>query len=368
MPQEEHQLGDGTFGGAVIAADDACLKQLEAGFVAAHLYRTAGALGDVDDDDVAFGGFLQLLYEPVFLRGVARAVGFQYHCFQVGDVKYGVYDAFLYAGEEGKHHHVGVKQVVGFHRTGGVGATDEVLVVADVDACFGQRGIIEGAEGVEILGIYLGGPVAPHQFVFEEDADFGYHGRTVGTAGGGNFDGGDEVLLAVRAQGADGQLRAGQDDRLAQVFQHEAQGRGGIGHGVCAVQDDKAVEALVVIVYDFDYLGPHQRLHVRRIDGRVELVGADVVVEPFQFGHMAKQVVEVEVLQRTGLRILYHADGSACVNKKDGRIVVCHNFEELMFFGYKSKEKDRDTLYISAYFIADASKDKGKSLSTPRIS
>ena len=64
----------------------------------------------------------------------------------------------------------------------------------------------------------------------------------------------------------------------------------------------------------------------------------------------------------------HHADGSACVDKKDGRIVVCHNFEELMFFGYKSKEKDRDTLYISAYFIADASKDKGKSLSTPRIS
>lgn len=50
MSQEEHEFGDGTFGGTVIAADDTCLEKLQTGFVTSHLNGATLALGDVDDD------------------------------------------------------------------------------------------------------------------------------------------------------------------------------------------------------------------------------------------------------------------------------------------------------------------------------
>lgn len=40
-----------------------------------------------------------------------------------------------------------------------------------------------------------------------------------------------------------------------------------------------------------------------------------MVVEALQFGNMLQQLVEVEVLKRTGLRIFYHSDSSASVNQ-----------------------------------------------------
>lgn len=67
MPQEEHEFGDGTFGGTVIAADDTCLEKLQTGFVTSHLDGATLALGDVDDDNATFAGFFQLADEPFFL-------------------------------------------------------------------------------------------------------------------------------------------------------------------------------------------------------------------------------------------------------------------------------------------------------------
>ena len=52
-------------------------------------------------------------------------------------------NAFLNAWEKGQYHHVGVQKVVGLHGTGGVRLPDEMFVVADVDAGFGQCGIVE---------------------------------------------------------------------------------------------------------------------------------------------------------------------------------------------------------------------------------
>lgn len=204
---------------------------------------------------------------------------------------------------------------MGLHRARRVGASDEVFLVTDVDAHLGQRRIVERAEGIEILRIDFGGTVAAHQLVLEEDADFGHHGRAVGAAGGGYLDGGDEVLLAVGTQHADGQLRTGQDDGFRQILEHEAQGTGRVGHGVGAVQDDETVVVVVVAADDFHNLGPEFRLHVRRVDGWVELVGGDVAVEAFQFGHMLEQLVEVEALQSTCFGILNHADGTAGINQ-----------------------------------------------------
>lgn len=69
--------------------------------------------------------------------------------------------------------------------------------------------------------------------------------------GGGYFNGGDEVLFPVGAQGADGKLGTGEDDRLGKVLEHETEGGGCIGHRIGTVQDDEAVEIVVVVVDDF---------------------------------------------------------------------------------------------------------------------
>ena len=132
--------------------------------------------------------------------------------------------------------------------------------------------------------------------------------------GGGYFDGSNQVFLSVRAQGSDRQLRTGKDNRLREVFEHEAERRCRIRHRVGAVQDDKAVKVIVVIIYDFDNLGPQRRFHIRGVDGRVELIGRDAVVEAFQFGDMLEQVVEIEIFQCAGFRVFHHSDSSACVN------------------------------------------------------
>lgn len=43
-------------------------------------------------------------------------------------------------------------------------------------------------------------------------------------------------------------LRPGEDDWFAQMFTHEGQGRGGVRHSVCAVQDHKTVIVFVVFL------------------------------------------------------------------------------------------------------------------------
>ena len=46
---EEHQFGDGTLYGLIVAADDACLLQMIARVVTAHLDGSLHTLADVDD-------------------------------------------------------------------------------------------------------------------------------------------------------------------------------------------------------------------------------------------------------------------------------------------------------------------------------
>ena len=115
MPQEEHEFGDGTFGGTVIAADDACLEKLQTGFVTSHLDGATLALGDVDDDNATFAGFFQLADEPFFLGGIAGTEGLEDNSFQAGNMEHGVDDAFLDAGKEGEHYDIGVEKVVRLH-------------------------------------------------------------------------------------------------------------------------------------------------------------------------------------------------------------------------------------------------------------
>ena len=173
-----------------------------------------------------------------------------------------MYDVFLYAGEDGEDDDIGVEHEVGVHRHIGMRFADAVVFILDVDACRSERGIVVRAESVEVLGVDFRRAVSAQQQVFEEDAHFGHHCRTVGMLCRGNLDRGYQVFFSVGAQHADGQLASCQDDRFAQVFQHEAQCRCRICHGVRAVQDDESVEIIVIVLDNLDQFCPQCRFHV----------------------------------------------------------------------------------------------------------
>ena len=63
--------------------------------------------------------------------------------------------------------------------------------------------------------------------------------------GSGDDEGAKEVVAAVAAGFEDGNLRPGDDDRFAQILQHEGQRRCRVRQRVSAVQDHEAVERVV---------------------------------------------------------------------------------------------------------------------------
>ena len=195
---------------------------------------------------------------------------------------------------------------------------DDAGVVPDADAGLGQGRAVRGGEGVEGFGAELGGPVAPDQDGVEVDGHFRHHRMAVRVHRRGDFHGRDEVLLAVGAGDADRELASREDDRLPEPLQHEAQGRGRIGHRVGPVQDDEAVVVVVPVADQVREPHPQGRLHVGGVDERVEGVGVDPDGELAQFGDFLGDLAEVEGFQGLVHRVLFHADGAARVDDQDG--------------------------------------------------
>ena len=123
----------------------------------------------------------------------------------------------------------------------------------------------------------------------------------------------DEVLSTVLADLADGQLASREHHRFGQTGQHERERRGGVGHGVCAMQDDEACILVVVVADDAYQFAPGIGVHVRGIHGRVELISVDTERKSLKFGNMFLQLLEVEAFQGAGFCILYHSDSSTGV-------------------------------------------------------
>ena len=129
-------------------------------------------------------------------------------------------------------------------------ARDRSLVVTDVDTSVGEVGIVERLEGAELVSTDLTRSIASHQVVLEEEGDLRYPRPPPLIPCCCDLDGCDEVLLAVRTEPPDRELRAREDDGLVQPLEDEAECRGGIGHRVGAVQDHEAVVAVIVLLDD----------------------------------------------------------------------------------------------------------------------
>ena len=212
--EEEHQLGDGGLAGDVIAADDTGVEQCFACLVEGAVHTAVDALGHVDDDHAAVDSLLDALNEPGITRGVAGAVGLEHDALDARGVQQVVERLFGDAGVEFQEHDIAVH--IGAHLQGPGRHLPEVgRVVLDVKADFGQFWIVETLEGVEVVGAHLGGTVASPQVVLEEDGDLLHARAALLVDGSSHLQGGNEVLLAVGAHLADGQLRAGDDDGLA---------------------------------------------------------------------------------------------------------------------------------------------------------
>jgi hypothetical protein len=183
---------------------------------------------------------------------------------------------------------------------------------ADGHADVSQVRVIGGVEGLETGRVDLGRATAAQEAVAETQADL-RHGSQ-----GDDHERRDQIVPAVAAHPAKRDLRPRQNHGLGQAFKHERQGRGRVGHGVRAVDDDEPIE-FVVFVGDVASDGqPVARTHVGGIEqGRVL---ADDVFRHFGAGkirHGGHDAAEVSRFRGIALRSGLHADGPAGVEDAD---------------------------------------------------
>ena len=185
----------------------------------------------------------------------------------------------------------------------------------DIHPDVGQRRIVVRTEGIEQLGAVFRRAVRTEQLVLKIDADFRNDGAP-SLFRRGDLDRGNQVLPPVGPQHADRNLTAREDDRLAQILDHEAERRGRIGHRIGSVQHDEAVERRIAVADQPSELDPQRGGHVRRVD-RLEMKHADIDVQHPQIGKLLVHVVEIERRKGPRLGIGFHADRSARVDQQN---------------------------------------------------
>ena len=149
--------------------------------------------------------------------------------------------------------------------------------------------------------------------ILKEDADFRYKCFSLFILGGGNLYARHQIFFSVRAKYPDRKLGTCQDNRLVQSFQHKTECGSSVCHRVRAMQDDKALIAVVVLMDNMNQLPPHIRFHVRRVHRRVELIRINREIEFLQFGDMLLELFEIEILQCACHGVLNHSNCSTGV-------------------------------------------------------
>lgn len=119
------------------------------------------------------------------------------------------------------------------------GSIDQPIVHLDVDAHFGDWSDIRRIKSIEGGGTDFDRSIAAEESRIEENA---YFWNDIITS---HNQSAEEVVFAIGSSLENWNLTAGYDDGLAEVLEHEGKGGGGVGEGVCAVENNKAVEELV---------------------------------------------------------------------------------------------------------------------------
>ena len=98
-----------------------------------------------------------------------------------------------------------------------------------------------------------------------------------------------EIVARVGIAVVDGLLAAGQHNGLRAVLHHVAERRGGVGHRVCAVGDDKTVAGIIIFFDAAHNALPLRRADVRRI--QVEHLHSADLAQVSQLGHAGQQLL-----------------------------------------------------------------------------
>ena len=172
MPEQEHQLGNRTFGRAVVTAHHAGLQQFATGFIAVHFHAPGKALGDIDNDDPPFDRILQHLQQPVISGRIPATECFHHDAFQAGNIQ----DAFHNLRRNSRKYfqdcNIPVQQVMRFQRFPGYRMVNLGDIILNRNTGMCQRRIIIGTERIEIIRIRLAGTVSAQQVVLKENTDF----------------------------------------------------------------------------------------------------------------------------------------------------------------------------------------------------
>jgi len=109
----------------------------------------------------------------------------------------------------------------------------------------------------------LGCPVPSEEPVSEEDRNLGDLVLT------SDKERAKEVVHGIVLEFEDGYLGSGENNRLVQVLQHEAEGGCSIGHGVRTMEDDEGIEVVVVLL---DHVGDLDLVFHGEVAGVEQLV------------------------------------------------------------------------------------------------
>ncbi len=112
-------------------------------------------------------------------------------------------------------------------------------ITVHVNAKVGERRKIGRVKRVEGTVRAFNRPVATVEFVVEKDANLG------DAIASGHDQSPEEIISSVAPNFEDGNLRTGDNDRLAQVLQHERQRRSRVRERVGAVEDDETIKEFV---------------------------------------------------------------------------------------------------------------------------
>ena len=176
----------------------------------------------------------------------------------------------------------------------------------------GQRRVIRGRKRLKLVGRPLHAPAPAQQQAVEIDAHLMHPAR------GRDEHGVDDVVAPVGADLPKRDLRAGEDDGLRQIFQHERQRRRRIGHRVRPVEDDEAVIRFIALRDRAAHLVPFAHGHVGRVEQRVEFHHVPLRHRvPVEIRDRAQQLAERAAAWDVTALARDHADRPARVDDAD---------------------------------------------------
>ena len=142
MSKEEHQFGNQRFYSAVISADNACVEQVQTGFVSFHFHHTSRTLRDVYDNNASFFRFLQEFDEPWLLRSITRTVCLENNRTKAWCMQDIADDVFLNAWEKSQYNNICIIQIIRLQRECRIRFVDFILFIFNVNTSCSKCWII----------------------------------------------------------------------------------------------------------------------------------------------------------------------------------------------------------------------------------